>query len=54
MSTENRLALHAELVGQIRRFIAGTILFNQKVDQGLTQQECRLPVSIGGVQSWAS
>jgi len=31
MSTENRLALHSELVAQIRRFIAGAILFNQKV-----------------------
>jgi DNA-binding MarR family transcriptional regulator len=31
LSTENRPALHAELVGQIRRFIAGAIMFNQKV-----------------------
>jgi len=31
MSMENRLALHSELVAQIRRFIAGAILFNQKV-----------------------
>jgi DNA-binding MarR family transcriptional regulator len=44
MSTENRLALHAELVGQIRRFIAGTILFNQKVADRvglhLTDMQC--------------
>lgn len=31
MSTENRIALHAEITAQIRLFIAGTILFNQKV-----------------------
>src|SRR5580698_8166715 len=44
MSTENRPALHAEIVGQIRRFIAGTILFNQKVaDRAglhLTDMQC--------------
>ena len=44
MSTENRLALHAELVGQIRRFIAGTILFNPKVADRvglhLTDMQC--------------
>jgi len=44
MSTENRLALHADLVGQIRRFIAGTILFNQKVADRvglhLTDMQC--------------
>lgn len=31
LSTGKRSALNAELVAQIRRFIAGTILFNQKV-----------------------
>jgi DNA-binding MarR family transcriptional regulator len=31
MSTANRTALHEALVVQIRRFIAGTILFNTKV-----------------------
>jgi DNA-binding MarR family transcriptional regulator len=31
LSTANRTALHAELVRQIRRSIAGAILFNQKV-----------------------
>src|SRR5580704_15386689 len=31
MSTVNRTALHAELTRQIRRSIAGSILFNQKV-----------------------
>lgn len=31
MSTVNRTALHAELTHQIRRSIAGSILFNQKV-----------------------
>jgi MarR family transcriptional regulator, organic hydroperoxide resistance regulator len=44
MSTENRPALNAELVGQIRRFIAGTILFNQKVADRvglhLTDMQC--------------
>jgi DNA-binding MarR family transcriptional regulator len=44
MSTGNRLALHAELVGQIRRFIAGAILFNQKVADHvglhLTDMQC--------------
>jgi MarR family transcriptional regulator, organic hydroperoxide resistance regulator len=44
MSTGNRPALHAELVGQIRRFIAGTILFNQKaadrVGLHLTDMQC--------------
>src|SRR5450755_4036808 len=44
MSTGNRLALHAELVGQIRRFIAGTIMFNQKMAERaglhLTDMQC--------------
>lgn len=44
LSTENRALLHAELVIQIRRFIAGTILFNQKVaDRAglhLTDMQC--------------
>jgi MarR family transcriptional regulator, organic hydroperoxide resistance regulator len=44
MSTGNRLALHAELVGQIRSFIAGAILFNQKVADHvglhLTDMQC--------------
>src|ERR1700728_909152 len=44
MSTGNRRALHTELVGQIRRFIAGAILFNQKVADHvglhLTDMQC--------------
>ena len=44
MSTGNRTALHAELVVQIRRFIAGTIIFNQKVAERvglhLTDMQC--------------
>lgn len=44
MSTGNRTALHAELVIQIRRFIAGTIIFNQKVADRvglhLTDMQC--------------
>jgi len=44
MSTGNRPALHAELVGQIRQFIAGAILFNQKVADHvglhLTDMQC--------------
>ena len=44
MSTANRLALCTELVGQIRRFIAGAILFNQKVADHvglhLTDMQC--------------
>jgi DNA-binding MarR family transcriptional regulator len=44
LSTENRRLLHAELVAQIRRFIAGTILFNQKVADHaglhLTDMQC--------------
>ncbi|HEY9142060.1 MAG TPA: MarR family transcriptional regulator [Bryobacteraceae bacterium] len=44
LSTENRALLHAELVIQIRRFIAGTILFNQKAaDRAglhLTDMQC--------------
>jgi DNA-binding MarR family transcriptional regulator len=44
MSTENRFALHAELVAQIRRFIAGTIIFNQQVAERvglhLTDMQC--------------
>ena len=44
MSTGNRLALHAELVSQIRSFIAGAILFNQKVADHvglhLTDMQC--------------
>jgi DNA-binding MarR family transcriptional regulator len=43
-STENRLALHAELVGQIRRFIAGAILSNQtmadRMRLHLTDMQC--------------
>ncbi len=43
-STNNRLALHAELVAQIRRFIAGTIIFNQQVAERvglhLTDMQC--------------
>jgi DNA-binding MarR family transcriptional regulator len=44
MSTQNRRALHARLVAQIRTCIAGAILFNQKVaDQvglHLTDMQC--------------
>jgi DNA-binding MarR family transcriptional regulator len=44
MSTGTRLALHAELVGQIRRFIAGAIIFNQQVAERaglhLTDMQC--------------
>jgi len=44
MSTENRRALHIALIGQIRRFIAGAILFNQKVADRvglhLTDMQC--------------
>jgi DNA-binding MarR family transcriptional regulator len=44
LSTENRLALHAAFVTQIRRFIAGTILFNQsvadRVGLSLTDMQC--------------
>jgi DNA-binding MarR family transcriptional regulator len=44
MSTENRAALHAELTGLIRQFIAGTILYNQKVAEStglhLTDMQC--------------
>src|SRR5580658_3611941 len=44
MSTEKRTALHAELIGAIRRFIAGSILFNQKVADHvglhLTDMQC--------------
>ncbi len=44
LSTENRLALHAELSGQIRRFIAGAVVFNQKVADHfglhLTDMQC--------------
>jgi MarR family transcriptional regulator, organic hydroperoxide resistance regulator len=44
MSTANRVALHREFVCQIRRFIAGTILFNQRVAEQiglhLTDMQC--------------
>src|SRR5580658_4419241 len=44
MSTEKRTALHAELIGAIRRFIAGSIMFNQKVADRvglhLTDMQC--------------
>lgn len=44
VSTENRTALHAAIVAQVRRFIAGTVLFNQKVaDRAglhLTDMQC--------------
>ena len=44
LSTKNRPALHASLVGQIRHFIAGSILFNQKVADRfglhLTDMQC--------------
>lgn len=44
MSTENRAALYEEVVHQIRHFIAGTILFNQKVADKvglhLTDMQC--------------
>ncbi|HLH33692.1 MAG TPA: MarR family transcriptional regulator [Alloacidobacterium sp.] len=44
MSTKKRAALHAELTRQIRQFIAGAILFNQKVADreglSLTDMQC--------------
>jgi len=44
MSTSNRAALHASLVRNIRYFIAGTILYNQKVADAvglhLTDMQC--------------
>ena len=44
MSTLNRTALHAELVVEIRRFIAGAIIFNQQVAERvglrLTDMQC--------------
>ena len=44
MSTENRQALHEAIVHEIRRFIAGTILHNQKVADEvglhLTDMQC--------------
>jgi DNA-binding MarR family transcriptional regulator len=44
MSTANRVALHASLIRNIRYFIAGTILFNQKVADKiglhLTDMQC--------------
>ncbi len=44
MSTKNRALLHATLIRQIRRFIAGTILFNQKIADreglSLTDMQC--------------
>jgi len=44
LSTENRLALHAAFVTQIRQFIAGTMLFNQsvadRVGLSLTDMQC--------------
>jgi len=44
MSTENRKALHAEITTGIRRFIAATILFNQKMAERaglhLTDMQC--------------
>jgi DNA-binding MarR family transcriptional regulator len=44
LSTGNRTALHASLVAQIRRFIAGTILFHQRMaDRAglhLTDMQC--------------
>jgi MarR family transcriptional regulator, organic hydroperoxide resistance regulator len=42
--SEERITLHAELIGLIRRLIAGSILFNQqvadKVGLGLTDMQC--------------
>jgi MarR family transcriptional regulator, organic hydroperoxide resistance regulator len=44
MSTENRAALYQDIIHQIRRFIAGTILFNQtiadRVGLRLTDMQC--------------
>lgn len=44
MSTENRAALHQSVVSEIRRFIAGAILFNQKIADNvglhLTDMQC--------------
>jgi DNA-binding MarR family transcriptional regulator len=44
MSIENRAALYQDIIHQIRRFIAGTILFNQtvadRVGLHLTDMQC--------------
>jgi|SRR5271155_1793934 len=44
LSNKNRPDLHAEFIAQIRRFIAGTILFNQQVAEHvglrLTDMQC--------------
>jgi MarR family transcriptional regulator, organic hydroperoxide resistance regulator len=44
MSTEKRKALHGEITAAVRRFIAGTILFNQKLAERaglhLTDMQC--------------
>lgn len=44
MSEESRKTLHAEITAGIRRFIAGTVLFNQKVAERaglhLTDMQC--------------
>ena len=44
MSTDSRLALHASVVAQVRRFIAGSIFFNQNVADRhglkLTDMQC--------------
>ncbi len=44
LSSENRKALHATLTGQIRYFIAGTILFHQKMAERMgmhmTDMQC--------------
>lgn len=62
MSTANRSTLHAEIVRQIRRTIAGSILFNQKMaDRAglhLTDMQCINlldllgPVTPGKLAEW--
>jgi MarR family transcriptional regulator, organic hydroperoxide resistance regulator len=52
MSTKNRQALHEAIVQQIRRFIAGTILRNQKIadEEGLhlTDMQCINVLDLAG------
>jgi DNA-binding MarR family transcriptional regulator len=52
MSTKNRQALHEAIVQQIRRFIAGTILRNQKIADEvglrLTDMQCINVLELAG------
>jgi len=62
MSTKRPPALHAELVGQIRRFIAGTIMFNhdlaERAGLHVTDMQCMNlldllgPVTPGRLARW--